>query len=109
MNLQRGKEKEPLEINLVPLIDVMMVILIFLMNTTTYNRYTELAINLPSADAECRHRAIRPSSTSKTNAIGISSAAVYACRASRSLRYFIASKIAATPQNPLAMVKKSAR
>ena len=52
MNFQRGQEKEPLEINLVPLIDVMMVILIFLMITTTYNRYTELAINLPSADAE---------------------------------------------------------
>ena len=52
MNFQRGREKEPLEINLVPLIDVMMVILIFLMITTTYNRYTELAINLPSADSE---------------------------------------------------------
>ncbi len=52
MNFQRGREKEPLEINLVPLIDVMMVILIFLMITTTYNRYSELAINLPSADAE---------------------------------------------------------
>ena len=52
MNFQRGQEKEPLEINLVPLIDVMMVILIFLMITTTYNRYTELQINLPSADAE---------------------------------------------------------
>ena len=52
MNFQRGREKEPLEINLVPLIDVMMVILIFLMITTTYNRYTELAINLPSADAQ---------------------------------------------------------
>ncbi|HYL90141.1 MAG TPA: biopolymer transporter ExbD [Burkholderiales bacterium] len=52
MNFQRGREKEALEINLVPLIDVMMVILIFLMITTTYNKYTELAINLPSADAE---------------------------------------------------------
>jgi biopolymer transport protein ExbD len=52
VNFQRGREKEPLEINLVPLIDVMMVILIFLMITTTYNRYNELAINLPSAQAE---------------------------------------------------------
>jgi biopolymer transport protein ExbD len=52
MNFQRGKEKEPLEINLVPLIDVMMVILIFLMITTTYNKYTELQINLPTADAD---------------------------------------------------------
>jgi biopolymer transport protein ExbD len=52
VNFQRGKEKEPLEINLVPLIDVMMVILIFLMITTTYSKYTELQINLPTADAD---------------------------------------------------------
>jgi len=52
VNFQRGKAKEPLEINLVPLIDVMMVILIFLMITTTYSKYTELQINLPTADAE---------------------------------------------------------
>ena len=52
MNFQRGQQKEPLEINLVPLIDVMMVILIFLMISTTYSKYTELQINLPSAQAE---------------------------------------------------------
>jgi biopolymer transport protein ExbD len=52
VNFQRGKEKEPLEINLVPMIDVMLVILIFLMVTTTYSKYAELHINLPSAQAE---------------------------------------------------------
>ena len=52
MDFRKGKQEEPLEINLVPLIDVMMVILIFLMITTTYSKYTELQINLPSADAE---------------------------------------------------------
>ena len=52
MDFRRGKQEEPLEINLVPLIDVMMVILIFLMITTTYSKYTELKINLPTADAE---------------------------------------------------------
>ena len=52
MNFQRGRYKEEPEINLVPLIDVMMVILIFLMITTTYSKYTELQINLPSAQAE---------------------------------------------------------
>ena len=52
MNFQRGRAKEPLEINLVPMIDVMLVILIFLMITTTYSKYTELQINLPSAQAE---------------------------------------------------------
>jgi biopolymer transport protein ExbD len=52
MDFRRGKQEEPLEINLVPLIDVMMVILIFLMITTTYSKYTELQINLPTADSD---------------------------------------------------------
>ncbi|HEX5093562.1 MAG TPA: biopolymer transporter ExbD [Burkholderiales bacterium] len=52
MNFQRGREKEPLEINLVPMIDVMLVILIFLMITTTYSKYSELQINLPTAEAD---------------------------------------------------------
>ncbi|MBV8033254.1 MAG: biopolymer transporter ExbD [Betaproteobacteria bacterium] len=52
MDFRRGKGEEPLEINLVPLIDVMMVILIFLMITTTYSKYTELQINLPTAEAD---------------------------------------------------------
>ena len=52
MNFQRGKQKEAPEINLVPMIDVMLVILIFLMVSTTYSKYTELQINLPSAQAE---------------------------------------------------------
>jgi biopolymer transport protein ExbD len=52
VDFRRGRGKEPLEINLVPLIDVMMVILIFLMITTTYSKYTELQINLPTADAQ---------------------------------------------------------
>jgi len=51
VNFQRGKEKEALEINLVPMIDVMLVILIFLMVSTTYSKYTELQINLPTAEA----------------------------------------------------------
>ena len=52
MNFRRGQQREELEINLVPMIDVMLVILIFLMITTTYSKYTELQINLPTADAE---------------------------------------------------------
>ncbi|MDH5535052.1 MAG: biopolymer transporter ExbD [Betaproteobacteria bacterium] len=46
----RAFRDEP-EINFIPLIDVLLVILIFLMVTTTYSRYAELKINLPSADA----------------------------------------------------------
>ncbi len=52
MNFQRGRGKEDLEINLIPLIDVLLVILIFLMITTTYSKFAELQINLPTADAE---------------------------------------------------------
>ena len=51
MNFRLGSRKEELEINLIPLIDVLLVILIFLMVTTTYSRYSELQINLPSAEA----------------------------------------------------------
>ena len=47
----RQRREEP-EINLIPLIDVLLVILIFLMITTTYSRYTELQIQLPTAEAE---------------------------------------------------------
>ena len=51
MNFRLGRQKEEPEINLIPLIDVLLVILIFLMVTTTYSRYVELQINLPTADA----------------------------------------------------------
>jgi biopolymer transport protein ExbD len=51
MNFRRHKREEP-EINLIPFIDVLLVVLIFLMLSTTYSRYSELQINLPVADAD---------------------------------------------------------
>lgn len=51
MNFRRGTAREEPEMNLVPLIDVLLVILIFLMVTTTYSKFAELQINLPTADA----------------------------------------------------------
>ena len=51
MNFRRHRSDEP-EINLIPFIDVLLVVLIFLMLSTTYSRFTELQINLPAADAE---------------------------------------------------------
>ena len=51
MNFRLGAHREEPEINLIPLIDVLLVILIFLMVTTTYSRYAELQINLPTAEA----------------------------------------------------------
>ena len=51
MNFRTRPKEEP-EINLIPFIDVLLVILIFLMLTTTYSKFTELQITLPTADAE---------------------------------------------------------
>jgi biopolymer transport protein ExbD len=48
----RSQPKDDPEINLIPMIDVLLVIIIFLMLTTTYSKFAELQINLPSADAE---------------------------------------------------------
>ena len=51
MNFQRGRDHDVPEINLIPLIDVLLVIIIFLMLTTTYAKFSGLEINLPTADA----------------------------------------------------------
>lgn len=51
MNLRGNRTREDPEINFIPLIDVLLVILIFLMVTTTYQRFAELQITLPEADA----------------------------------------------------------
>ena len=52
MDFRRGRRREDQEINLIPFIDVLLVVLIFLMVTTTYSKFTELQITLPTADAE---------------------------------------------------------
>ncbi len=49
MNFQRGKSREEPEINLIAMIDVLLVILIFLLVTSTYSKHAELQINLPQA------------------------------------------------------------
>jgi biopolymer transport protein ExbD len=51
MNFRPRPKDEP-EINLIPFIDVLLVILIFLMLTTTYSKFTELQLKLPVADAD---------------------------------------------------------
>ena len=51
MNFRKTARDEP-EINLIPFIDVLLVVLIFLMLSTTYSKFTELQIKLPLADAE---------------------------------------------------------
>jgi biopolymer transport protein ExbD len=51
MNFRKQRLEEP-EINLIPFIDVLLVVLIFLMLSTTYSKFTELQITLPVADAD---------------------------------------------------------
>jgi len=51
MNFQRGKSHEEPEINFIPLIDVLLVIIIFLIVNATFSRNSELQINLPTAEA----------------------------------------------------------
>lgn len=63
MNFQRGRIREEPEINLIPLIDVLLVILIFMMVTTTYSKFSELQISLPQATGE--------KSTTQTNEINV--------------------------------------
>ena len=51
LNFRHRRSEEP-EINLIPFIDVLLVILIFLMLSTTYSKFTELQVSLPAADAD---------------------------------------------------------
>ena len=64
MNFQRGRTREEPEINLIPMIDVLLVILIFLMITTTYTKFSALQIELPQAEGD--------TSTHKGNQISVS-------------------------------------
>jgi biopolymer transport protein ExbD len=51
MNFRKPRAEDP-EINLIAFIDVLLVVLIFLMMSTTYSKFTELQVNLPTAEAE---------------------------------------------------------
>lgn len=53
MNFGHGSREEP-EINLIPFIDVLLVVLIFLMLSTTYSKFTEMQLRLPVADTDAQ-------------------------------------------------------
>ncbi|SMC24370.1 biopolymer transport protein ExbD [Andreprevotia lacus DSM 23236] len=71
MKFRQRRHREEPEINFIPLIDVMLVILIFVMATTTYSKFAELKINLPTADAE------KAAETPQTVQISISAGGQY--------------------------------
>lgn len=52
MNFRRGLAADEPEINLIPLIDVLLVILIFLAVTTSFTRLNQLKVALPQASAD---------------------------------------------------------
>ena len=60
MNFQRGQSRDEPEINLIALIDVLLVILIFLMVTTSYAKFSELQINLPEAGGVASSTPVKP-------------------------------------------------
>lgn len=68
MNFRRHRHREEPEINFIPLIDLLLVILIFLMVTTTYARFSELEVNLPQANGQAE--------TQKTTRIRVDVSAV---------------------------------
>ena len=51
MKFRQRSRDEP-EINLIPFIDVLLVVLIFLMLSTTYSKFTQLRVQLPVANTE---------------------------------------------------------
>ncbi len=53
LHFRRPAREEP-EINLIAFIDVLLVILIFLMLTTTYSKFTEMQLRLPTADTDAQ-------------------------------------------------------
>lgn len=71
MDFQRGKQSNEPEINLIPMIDVLLVILIFLVVTTTYSKFAELELTLPETSAEQADKNIQ-----KPNAIDITVSAL---------------------------------
>lgn len=51
MNFSRAEE-DRLDVNITPLIDVVFLLLIFFMVTTTFNQQAELRVDLPEASSE---------------------------------------------------------
>ncbi|MGN5537584.1 ExbD/TolR family protein [Alcaligenes sp. Lyrl_28] len=57
MRFRRAQDQDTLELNLVPLIDVLLVVLIFLAATSTFVRYRQLDVSLPQAQAQVSQEA----------------------------------------------------
>ncbi|MGD2052859.1 MAG: biopolymer transporter ExbD, partial [Gammaproteobacteria bacterium] len=56
MNLRPDRSDERVDINLTPLIDVVFLLLIFFMVSTTFDRHTKLKVELPEASAKMQQQ-----------------------------------------------------
>lgn len=52
MNLRPGHKEDSVEVNLTPLIDVVFLLLIFFMVSTTFDRHAKLKVSLPEASTK---------------------------------------------------------
>ncbi|GHC54037.1 biopolymer transporter ExbD [Alcaligenes pakistanensis] len=57
MRFRRAQDQDTLELNLVPLIDVLLVVLIFLAASSTFVRHRQLDVSLPQAQAQAAQAA----------------------------------------------------
>ncbi len=61
MNLRPGhRSAESVDVNLTPLIDVVFLLLIFFMVSTTFDRHAKLKVQLPSAEAKMQQQTKDP-------------------------------------------------
>lgn len=60
MNLRPGHKEENVEVNLTPLIDVVFLLLIFFMVTTTFDRHAKLKVSLPESSAKLSQQQSNP-------------------------------------------------
>lgn len=60
MNLRPGHKEETVEVNLTALIDVVFLLLIFFMVTTTFDRHAKLKVSLPEASTKAAQQQLEP-------------------------------------------------
>lgn len=60
MNLRPGHKEETVDVNLTPLIDVVFLLLIFFMVTTTFDRHAKLKVSLPESSTKATQQQNEP-------------------------------------------------
>lgn len=123
MNFRHRRQEEP-EINLIPFIDVLLVVLIFLMLSTTYSKFTELQITLPVANTDAQrdypkeiivavssdgHYAINKGAVDGRGIDTLSAALVNAAKGSKDMVVIISADASATHQSVITVMEAARR